>query len=474
MRSTFYRASVGRAALLVLLAAPIVVLWPRPPCSAADDELSPPRVLLPGPIPYVGVASCASMACHNAQGPKGSLGSEYTTWAAFDPHGRAFSVLRNERSQRIAKNLHLKKPAHQEDLCLKCHVSPDWEQAARTPGFTLEDGVGCESCHGPAGRWLTEHFKAGWRRLTPAQKQRQGMNDTKGLLGRARTCVVCHVGTGNSDVNHDLIAAGHPRLNFEFAAFHAVLPHHWDDRKDKAPLVDRRGQPDFEARAWVVGQLVTARAALQLLADRARLAEKEPKKQPWPEFAEYDCYACHHDLKAQSWRQSEKYYGKRLPGSLPWGDWYFSMTPEALVLAGGDPTLVKIVSVLKGKMQRAYPPMRAVAKEAAKADARLAEALERWLKEADQPLPIVRAFAAIAKEKQATASWDATAQHYLALAALYNAWADMGRPTPELPAGVRGRLKQLAHDLRAPQRFEPQAIRWEFLRKRGEPDAGRR
>jgi hypothetical protein len=448
----------GRYLLLLLFAALAASVWPRPSRSPANDELPPPRPFPAGHIPYVGVASCASMACHNAQGPKGSLRSEYSTWAAYDPHGRAYSVLRNERSQRIAKNLRLKKLAHQEGLCLKCHVGLGWEEASHTPGFTLEDGVGCESCHGPAGRWLTEHFKAAWRDLTPAQKQRQGMADTKNLVGRAGTCVVCHVGTPGGDMNHDLIAAGHPRLNFEFAAFHAVLPHHWDDRKDKDPSVDPRGRPDFEARAWVVGQMVTARAALRLLAGRARLAEENPKKQPWPEFAEYDCYACHHDLKDTSWRQSKAHYGKRQPGSLPWGDWYYSMTPEALDLLNkeGDPTFVEALHSLKGKMQRGYPPTKAVIAEAAAADAQLAHDLAQWLQGPPRPLPVVGAFTTIAKERQqADKNWDTAAQHYLSLAALYNAWTDMGRPAPGLPTGEYGTLKRMGRELRYPQRFHP-------------------
>src|SRR5438067_10118118 len=33
-----------------------------------------------------GVASCASMACHHGNGPKGAWRSEYTTWVTYDPH----------------------------------------------------------------------------------------------------------------------------------------------------------------------------------------------------------------------------------------------------------------------------------------------------------------------------------------------------------------------------------------------------
>ncbi len=35
------------------------------------------------------------------------------------------------------------------------------------------------------------------------------------------------------EVDHDLIAAGHPALRFEFATYFANLPPHWDVARDK-------------------------------------------------------------------------------------------------------------------------------------------------------------------------------------------------------------------------------------------------
>ena len=35
------------------------------------------------------------------------------------------------------------------------------------------------------------------------------------LPTRARTCLACHMGSGNTVVDHELIAAGHPVLTFE-------------------------------------------------------------------------------------------------------------------------------------------------------------------------------------------------------------------------------------------------------------------
>src|SRR5262249_25445497 len=123
-------------------------------------------------------------------------------------------------------------------------------------------------------------------------------------------------GIGVRDMNHDMIAAGHPRLNFEFAGYFAQLPPHWNE-------VVRPRDSAFFARAWAIGQLVSAEAALGLLQYRAQ--------QPaWPELAEFACYACHHGLAGPAgWRKDSR-------GVLQWGSWYFAALP-ALVPDIADP-----------------------------------------------------------------------------------------------------------------------------------------
>src|SRR5205823_3686488 len=114
-------------------------------------------------------------------------------------------------------------PAHEEQRCLSCHVAPDYDvnkPPCDAPYFKT-DGVSCESCHGPAQDWLARHHLDAWKNETRAEKNRLGMTDTQSLAGRAQLCARCHVGAAGMDVDHDLLAAGHPRLSFEFAAFHA-------------------------------------------------------------------------------------------------------------------------------------------------------------------------------------------------------------------------------------------------------------
>src|SRR4029077_7753873 len=105
----------------------------------------------------------------------GTWRSEYTTWATYDPHARACTVLFDKRSLTIEKNL--KGLANLEDahpeqdrLCLNCHVQPRLAETARNERFSLIDGVGCEACHGGAEKWVSRHYTDEWRGKTAEEK----------------------------------------------------------------------------------------------------------------------------------------------------------------------------------------------------------------------------------------------------------------------------------------------------------------
>src|SRR6185369_11307888 len=201
--------------------------WPRSPASGRQAE--------PIPAPqgtetarFFGVASCASMACHHFNGAKGEVRSEYSTWSAWDKHARAYAVLENERSHRIVNNLYYseadpdKMPATKRKLCLECH-STFAEESQKGERFFVGDGVGCESCHGAAEKYLDKHYLTGFKEMSHEQKEKDfGLRNVWDLSARTKLCTTCHVGNKDKDVNHDLIAAGHPRLNFEMGGYHGI------------------------------------------------------------------------------------------------------------------------------------------------------------------------------------------------------------------------------------------------------------
>jgi len=364
-----------------------------------------------GPRTWIGNGGCSSRGCHGAVAPEGTKGSEYNTWKVFDRHARASAVLFNDRSRTIEKNLKgLAKleAAHAEAdaLCLKCHDQPVAPQNAHP--ILATTGVGCEACHGPASGWLAEHSRPGWKNVSRAQKQSRGMvlMDTAAAL--TWVCVRCHVGTADQEVNHDLIAAGHPRLNFEAAAFLDDMPKHWDEAD-----VDRKHGPITAAENWAIGQVVTARAALDVLARRA-----DGTDAPWPEFTEYGCFACHHDIRGGGARYWRPELGLR-PGALPWGTWSFAMLDALADRPGG---LTKDLHDLTHSMGLPSPDRRDVAKQAST----IAASLDAWLEQMQTRRFTTRqlqeAAGAIRNNPpalaQRTAYWDAAAQLYLMLAAL--------------------------------------------------------
>jgi hypothetical protein len=330
------------------------------------------------------------------------------------------------------------------------------------------------------------------------------MLNTKDLAVRAEVCAGCHVGKHaphgllEQDVNHDLIAAGHPRLSFELSAFLDNMPAHWDERDENAgPVGPNHRAADFPARAWAVGQLATAKAALELLearADRAQSAlallekrpgeaeavpELQPLAQPamrvekptvlWPEFTEYGCFSCHHDLRDQAWRRRSQASGS-IRGTPQWGSWTLPLPSELIaefVPQSVAQTYAKSIEPLSTEMAKPVPDLKVVKREARA----MADVFGRYL----EPLasqrfdgPQIRRLIELFGGPDAwgrVANWDQATQLYLALAPLCQSWvalepdrkADQGRLQARLKE-IRGRLSfPTGYD--SPRWFEPARLR---------------
>jgi len=263
-----------RLAALAMLCA--LAMNAQPPSTA---NRQPPTTNL-----YVGVASCANSGCHGSTQPLNAtkvLQNEYFTWLNTDRHAGTYNILFDERSARIARNMRLRKRAYEEKVCLDCHTTN--VPANLVAGqVDVEDGVQCEACHGPASGWRDEHSQEGW---THEQSLALGMIDLASLPVRAHTCHRCHLGNADKEVDHELIASGHPILAFELDNYAESMPAHWN-----------RHEATSGARAWAVGQVMKFRDSLANLARHARGNE-------WPEFSDMSCINCHHSLKGSEWRQ---------------------------------------------------------------------------------------------------------------------------------------------------------------------------
>jgi hypothetical protein len=463
MPSSGYRILFfGVVALLALAGRARLLPSREAPAPGGSAGASPSQVAAAGT--YVGAASCASTACHRQAQAVGTKGCEFTIWMNRDKHARAYQVLFDERSRWIERNLMQladTKDAHPEQnaLCLKCHASalpagqakPVEDAKHKAGRFAIEDGVSCERCHGPAERWLNQHYLPEWKRKSAQQKIELGMWPTKDLVVRAQLCTECHVGSADADVNHDLLAAGHPRINnFELANHLAMLPPHWSQRDEKARY------PDFEARVWFVGQVVSAGASLELLQKRASEADR-----PWPEFAEHDCYACHHELREPSRRQL-----RDAKVSLAWNPWY---TATLRFAVEEEPAVVGELRQLLGKPN---PDRQRVAEQARAAADELKRRLEQIIgNKYDDPAALSKLLNRLTSEdaEVAQSSWDEAAQRYLALVAVYRARKEQERMDPGIEASLQRmqRMLDLPRGFISPPRFDREKF-GEELRSIGE------
>lgn len=290
--------------MIVSFALTAVVAVAQQPGNQATQQPQPPATPQSTPHHYEGVASCVNSGCHGSTQPLNAshiLQNEYYTWLNSDRHAQAYNVLFNERSARVVRNMRLRGKAYQETICLDCHTT---NVPARVVSgkVDVEDGVQCEACHGPASGWRAEHTQAGW---THEQSVARGMTDLRNIAVRASGCLSCHLGNDKKEVDHDLIASGHPILAFELDNYTETMPPHW-----------MRGKDTHGARAFAVGQAVAFSQSLENLARHAR-GEK------WPEFSDMSCINCHHSLETSSWRQERGWPGR--PGLPSWSPQHWAV-----------------------------------------------------------------------------------------------------------------------------------------------------
>ncbi len=282
---------------------------------------------------FIGSVSCGSATCHGGAIGRGPMWNQsLTLYKSLDPHTGAGFLLHDEDSRRIVGLL---EPSADTPLaydqvlrerCISCHLTATAEDIASEHLLDprkLAEGVSCESCHGPAATWLEAHVSAEWTgpmRLEP----HTAMRDSESIVGRAETCVRCHVGSRVSDgvvrdMNHDLIAAGHPALRFDLMTYSDNLPRHWDQRGAS----ERFAASNIRQRD--TGRRVALAAAASLSAQRAAAQVDDPSV-PWPELSDYDCFSCHQSLKPKMYALrsiTDKDAWREVSDGLPmWNAWH--------------------------------------------------------------------------------------------------------------------------------------------------------
>ena len=96
---------------------------------------------------YVGLNMCG--ICHKQD----ASGNQLAKWKA-SAHANAFATLGTPAALEIARKLGVDVP-QKSGKCLKCHATAyNFTETVATEKIKPEDGVTCESCHGPGKKYM--------------------------------------------------------------------------------------------------------------------------------------------------------------------------------------------------------------------------------------------------------------------------------------------------------------------------------
>ncbi|MEQ1827405.1 MAG: multiheme c-type cytochrome [Pirellula sp.] len=298
------------------------------------------------------ITGCMTTACHGSNSASDAPLWQRSgkIWFDLDPHARAYTSLLSDESRQIVERLTNESVSVAsrryrdilEEKCVSCHASENAPVSQRLLG------ADCQVCHGAAEAWGDEHYSKEWKSLGNQRFDPKGKWNVESFASRASVCASCHVGelnrTGRDrQVDHRLMAAGHPPMHFDFELFSLRYPKHWDSTKDP---VERQGESSF--RRWRIGKLESTISRLKLLSERAHRAEQKRQAgslQDWPELTEYSCFRCHHPLQQPSWRQV-----RGADSSMQWDPWCTALL-ELAVSEESSSQVLKLASELKSTME---------------------------------------------------------------------------------------------------------------------------
>ncbi len=134
------------------------------------------------PIRITGSDKCNE--CHQLK----SLGNQQFSWQT-SRHRAAYITLESQQAKDFSAKNNLAEPVKNE-ACLKCHTTGGQFAAAEKQNtYKIEEGVGCEGCHGPGSKY------------SPADimKDETLYKRSGGIVGDEQTCLKCHSPKANKE-----------------------------------------------------------------------------------------------------------------------------------------------------------------------------------------------------------------------------------------------------------------------------------
>jgi hypothetical protein len=131
-------------------------------------------ILMAQTFKYIGASKCKM--CHI----KPEKGEQYNVWLK-GPHANAMKTLASEESKKIATEMGIADPIT-DPACIKCHSTVGHIDKSLMAGITIEEGVSCESCHGPGSMYKGASF----------MKNRELAMQKGLILPTEEVCLKCH------------------------------------------------------------------------------------------------------------------------------------------------------------------------------------------------------------------------------------------------------------------------------------------
>ncbi|MCR4290930.1 MAG: cytochrome c family protein [Candidatus Scalindua sp.] len=158
---------------------------------------------------YVSVEMCK--LCHK----KKELGDQFDVWANT-AHSKAFYTLGTPEAGKIAANLGIKNPQQSKE-CLRCHSTRyGSDDGDRGEDLRVEDGVQCESCHGPGEDYMYLEVMEDMKEAT----------DMGLVMPTEETCRKCHNPESPTyNPERDLTSDG-ARVDFYYPLRKKKIEHH--------------------------------------------------------------------------------------------------------------------------------------------------------------------------------------------------------------------------------------------------------
>lgn len=124
---------------------------------------------------YMGVSKCAM--CHKSK----ARGDQFDQWKGT-AHASAYANLAGDAAKKVAKEKGIDDP-QKSPKCLKCHVTAyGVDKDLLAESFNMEDGVQCETCHGPGSDYM---------KLSIMKDKEKAMAAGLIIPGK-ELCVTCH------------------------------------------------------------------------------------------------------------------------------------------------------------------------------------------------------------------------------------------------------------------------------------------